>query len=282
MTMPMPNETKKGRADTLADFIKYNNAVPITLGLLFFATTGAFAASPEVRDAVYSTNSVVVSADTSYLESVNLEKYPFSMKVTSVTEDNEYYYVTYEFLTIEPVDAVWKSATRKNVLRVAKALLRNGELKTYVESELAQVRWQEINTLSAQQEEMRKQEGTKKVVVTTHSGLVGSLIKPTQEEVPQYHSEISTDDPLYVDNPRPLVTWDANKQGSDAVNSTGGVIHTTGTVIIGPDGTVSTSTDSSETEATSTEPASPEVGADPESTAPTPESANPSEGTLSP
>lgn len=277
------NKENKEKGEGLGHFIKYNNAVPIALGLLFFATTGAFAASPEVRDAVYSSDIVVVTPDTSYLASVDLERYPFSMKVTGIVEDGDYYYVSYEFLTIDAVDAVWRNTTRIDTLRVSKALLRDGDLKAYVESELAQVRWHEKEMLAIRQQEVRREGATQKVVATVHTGLVGSLLKPTTEEIPQYHGEASPNDPLYVESPLPLVTWDENKKGSenlDAPDAQGGVTHMTGTIIIAPDGSVSSSTDTGVDEATSTEPVTPTEN-QPEEASPTEASSEGSASTTS-
>ncbi len=258
--MPTPMTT----ADKIAHFIKYNNAVPIALGLLFFATTGALAASPEVRDAVYSTETEVMTQDTSYLASARLDRYPFSMKVTGITEDGDYVYVAYEFMTMGPIDAVWRPTTKKDILRVSKALLRDGDLRAYAESELAQVRWQEIERLTKLQAQARHDGVTRKVIATTHSGLVGSLLKPTVEEVPQYRSEASPEDPLYVDNPRPLVTWDEKDATAPGGEEGGGVIHYTGTVIIGgeeePDTSTATSTDGGEAAPAEPAPADPGGG----------------------
>jgi hypothetical protein len=202
-----PMESKENKA---AEFIKYNNAVPIILGALFFATSATFAASPAVRESVYDTETVVQSVDTTYIYSVDLEDYPFLMRITNVTEDERFYYLAYDFDTIDIVEGVWQDVVRQSTLRIAKGLLGNGSLEDYAESELAQVRAAEILRLTKTQEEQRKIGATQKTVATVHSGLVGDFFAPTEETVPQYESKIAKDDPLRVKNPQPSETFDGN------------------------------------------------------------------------
>ena len=198
----------------VADFIKYNNAVPIVFGLLFLLTTGTFAASPAVRDAVYAEEEAVRSVDNSYLLSTDLEDYDFSMRVTAIEEDEEWIYVAYDFDTIALVDAAWQDATEERVLRVSKALLRGGDLKAYVESELSQVRDFELSQLV---QAKAREEGnglTQKTVATVYKGIVGDLIKPSEETAPFYQpppEKQAKNDPLRIRNPEPLVAWDLGK-----------------------------------------------------------------------
>lgn len=197
---------------SIANFIKYNNTVPIVLGLLFFSTSATFAATPAARDAVYKAETQVASVDNRYLLATNIDSYPFSMKVTEITEDSEYYYLAYDFNTIDVVDAVWRDTTRKSVLRISKALLGNGKLQAYAESELAQVRSQEISRLN-ETKKLEKSIGySQKIVATVYTGLIGKLVRPTEEIMPGYESVIAMDDPLRVKDPVPLVTWDENNK----------------------------------------------------------------------
>lgn len=210
----MHHENEKGSADSrIAHFIKYNNTIPIVLGLLFFSTSATFAAVPAVRDSFYSSETEIRSADNSYLLSVNIESYDFSMRITRVSEDSDWYYVDYDFDTIDVVDAAWQSVTYQKTLRVSKALLRGGDLRAYAESELSQVRDQERQLLTEAKEREKKNGLSQKVVATVYTGLVGKLITPDEETAPYYQptpEEQAKNDPLRVKNPKPLVTWDEN------------------------------------------------------------------------
>lgn len=196
--------------EKIAHFLKYNNTVPIVLGILFLSTSATMAASPAVRDSVYAQNSATVSVDNSYLLAMNFEEYPFAVQITTITEDDEYFYATYLLETIAVEDGVWQEVTQERVLRVSKALLRGGDLEAYINSELSQVRSYEQFILIKSQEDAKKAGMTQKVVTTEFSGVVGKFFEPTKEISPQYISEIDKDDPLYLKRPKPSLTWDAD------------------------------------------------------------------------
>lgn len=197
---------------SFGNFLKYNNAVPIFFGILFLGTTGVFAASPEVRDAVYSETPVVHSVDNTYILSADLDTYPFAMRVTEVTEDADYFYVAYDFDTIELAEYVWQDVVKKNTLRISKSLLGTGELEKYVESELAQVRAHEVRRLKETQAYEKNIGMSQKVVATVYAGLVGKFLETSSESFPVYTPppQLNPNDPLYIANPQPSLTWDEN------------------------------------------------------------------------
>ncbi len=200
------NHNNPMEKETVAHFIKYNNAVPIVLGILFLSTSATLAASPVVRDSVYSAQTQVVSTDNTYIISASLDSYPFAMRITSITEDDSYYYLTYDFDTIDIVDGVWQDVMRTQELRISKELLGEGDFEAYVESELAQVRSHELAKLKETQAYEKRIGMSEKIVATAYAGLIGKFFEPTAEHVPQYISEIDKDNPLYIKNPIPLVT----------------------------------------------------------------------------
>lgn len=191
-------------------FLKYNNTVPIVLGIFFFSTTATMAASPAVRSAVYTAQRQVVSTDNSFILRVDLENYDFPIQILDVREDGEYYYMGYSISTIDIVDHVWRESSRKDTLRVSKALLGEGDLEEFAESEFAQIRAREQKRLAETQAFEKRLGSSQKVIATVYSGLVGDLLTPDEERIPQYAGKIDKNDPLRVRNPQPLVTWDAN------------------------------------------------------------------------
>lgn len=222
----MKNKTNgpEEKGEGLAYFIKYNNAIPIALGALFFATTATFAATPAVRDAVYSSETAVRSVDNSYIRSVNLGRYPFSMRITAVAEDEQYYFLDYDFDTIDIADSAWRDVTVKKTLRIAKALLGAGDLHAYAESELGQVLDSEKQRLTETQAFERRQGASEKTVATVYRGLVGKFIDSSEDAFPAYQPpplEQNEENPLAIKNPKPLITWDENAIASEAPQTEG-------------------------------------------------------------
>lgn len=204
---------EKGKAP-LADFIRYNNTVPIVISLILLSGGGAFAATnPALQAAVYDTEQSVTSVDTTYITSVNLERYPFKTRIASITEDEEWYYVSYTLDTITVVDAVWRDVTKNDVLRVNKTLLRGGNLRDYIEVEFGQLRDREYRLLKETQAYERALGVTQKTVAREYRGLIGQFVRSDADTLPAYippPSRQDPNDPLRVDNPTPLEGYDAN------------------------------------------------------------------------
>lgn len=267
----------------LATFIKYNNAVPIIFSLLLLTGGGAFAATnPDVQQSIYSASTQVRSIDNSYITSVNLKSHPFSARITSVTQDDDYYYLAYDLSTIDVVDYVWRDVTKQNVLKVSKALLGSGKLADYAETELAQVRAGELRRLLETQAYERKLGVSQKVVATAYKGLVGKFITPTSETLPVYEPPAGpqdADNPLAVEDPQPLTTWDANAAaaagdpslasiGADGnrlpvVTSHDEVVHSTSVIIVGADATTTEPVDPTPDDPPADAPPVPEPAPDP-------------------
>lgn len=172
------------------NFIKYNNTVPLALGALFLSTGAAFAASSEARSmaasAVYSREQQVLSVDNTYLVNKDLSSYTPRVQITSVTEDDEFYYVGYTLSTIDLVTYAWQDAAKSETMRVSKADLgQYGDLGLYVTAQLRQVVERELTYLKDAQEKERRAVSAA-VVSTTYGGLVGQFLDPTTEMLPGY------------------------------------------------------------------------------------------------
>lgn len=200
-TKPKPtqkNVMSEERAEGIAHFIKYNNTIPIVLGFIFLGTSGALAASPEVRGAVYSSSESVKSVDNSYIRSVNVNSFPFTVQITNVREDTDTYYVSYSLHTIDLVDSVWKPVDKKMELTVLKSDLKNENLGTYTSRQVAEVRdYERYRFTLAQQEEIKKGP-SQKIVSTAYSGLVGSFLGSHDETIPGYATPQTVADGNFV------------------------------------------------------------------------------------
>lgn len=167
-------------------FVSYHNALPLVLGFLFLSVGAAMAASPDVRENLYSATETVVSVDNSYIRNINLSTYLPKIQIISVEEDAAHYYVGYRLETINIKDHSWKDVSEERTLKVWKDNLGTRDLGLYVTSELSQVVDWEMERLRKTQA-IEKQNGvSEEVVATVYSGLIGKFFDPKQEILPGY------------------------------------------------------------------------------------------------
>jgi hypothetical protein len=206
-------------------FLSYHNAIPIALGILFLGSASAFAATnPEI---ILKKEQSVVSIDNTYIANANLDAFTPSVQVTGVTEDSEYYYVTYQFSTIALEDYVWQDVTKQREMTVAKEFLGNNkDLGLYVTKQLGEVIDSEIIRLKETQE-FERRNITNKMVATAYSGLVGAFLDERTETLPGYrpvvregNSENETD-PVAVAKSKQEEARRANAVTRPTANSTG-------------------------------------------------------------
>jgi hypothetical protein len=171
-------------------FLFYNNTIPILLGVLFLGSGAAFAASPEAREAVVDSETVVTAVDNSYLLETTITDSTVGVVIGSVTETDVEYYIEYQLSTIEPVDGAWQPVTRIKTLVVDKSVVVGQDLGLYAEEEIAEVHAAEVRLLKEAQTNERRAGLTPKVVTTEYSGLVGQFFDPNQEVFPQYNPQI--------------------------------------------------------------------------------------------
>lgn len=166
-------------------FFQYHNAIPIALGVIVLGGGGVFAATnPE---AIYSETQEVLSIDNSYLVGKDLAAYSPRAAILGVTEDDENYYVEYDFYTIDVAESVWRDVTRDEVMKVSKGDLgQYRDLGLYVTQQLKQVIERESSRLVKTQQNARNEETSSLVVATTYGGLIGALLDDTTEVLPGY------------------------------------------------------------------------------------------------
>src|SRR3989344_4510311 len=154
----------------LLHFLRYDNAVPIALGILFLGATGVFAATDP--EAIYSAQEHVLSVDNTYLARKDLAAWTPRAEITGVTEDAENYYVAYRFTTIDNHDYVWQDVVKDETMTVSKADLgQYRDLGIYVTEQLRQKIGREFERLRETQAREKKNV-TEKMVATAYSGLI--------------------------------------------------------------------------------------------------------------
>jgi len=199
-------------------FIKYNNALPIALSFLLLSFGGAFAASPEVRDAVYGVQERVVSIDNTYISSKDLTSYTPRVQITGVTEDEQNYYVHYAFTTIGLRDAVWQDLNEDKIMEVSKNAIKGRDLGLYVTEQLKQNIDRELSRLREVQE-IERRNISSKIVATQYSGLIGKLLDDTTEELPGYV-------PVVVPVSQPMVGEISENQETVLGSSVSSIVNT--------------------------------------------------------
>ncbi len=172
------------------NFLKYNNAVPIGVAVLLLSTSGALAASPEIRadivNAVLTSEQTVKTVDNSYIVNIDLTNFAPKIQITGVTEDSDNYYVSYSISTIDIKDYVWQDILKEKQMEVGKASLRGQDLGLRVTQILRNVNSNEIAYLLQVQGIERKTGIQLATVATVYSGLIGKFLDPKEETLPGY------------------------------------------------------------------------------------------------
>lgn len=181
--------------DKIINFIKYHNAFPIAVSLIFLSLTAVFAASPQMREdfkgALVSAKETVRSIDNTYIVSIDLDSFDFSLQITDIKEDTDNYYISYAFKTIYIQDYVWQELSKQTTLTVSKQALANNDLGLYVAEELGEVINSQLAYLKEVQQ-IEKQKGlSQKVVATEYAGLIGRFLNPKEEIFPGYEPVVS-------------------------------------------------------------------------------------------
>src|SRR3989344_5620293 len=180
----------------IVDFIKYNNAFTIIFVLLFFGFGIGFAANPEMRDAVYSSEEIIVSVDNGRIVSADLDNFDFNLRINSITEDDKNYYAAYSYQTLAIKDDFWQNKEIEKTLTVSKEALGGKDLGLYVAEELGENIRYELSYLKRVQKLEKEKGESRKIVAVTYSGLVGKLLNPKEEVIEGYNPVIPEDVPV--------------------------------------------------------------------------------------
>lgn len=163
-------------------FVQYHNFFSIAVMVVFMGTSVSLAASPELRQGVLSPKEIVRSVDNTYVVNTDFDAHDIGLKIESVAEDAERYYVDYTYNMIAVKDYVWQPIPVADSMKISKKELAWRDLGLYVAEQLGQVIDQHISYLKEVQEKEKKGGATQKVVATEYSGLIGQFLN-TREKV---------------------------------------------------------------------------------------------------
>lgn len=185
-------------------FLSYHNAVPAALVVLTLGAGGVFAASTGMLPLPDMTLSEAVPAqpafepvevDVSALLSVDADTFDFRPTVTSVTETDSVYVVSYSVATLAPENGAWGPYEKTGEFSVGADALGEGGLNAYVVAKLRDIEARERTYLASAQAAERELESARNTRPTNaFAGLVGLALdqifvpvveKPAPVLVPQ-------------------------------------------------------------------------------------------------
>ena len=169
----------------ITNFIKYHNAFVIIITLVFAASFSALATSEDLRDKALGKKIITKSGiDNSMLLAADLENFDLEMKILDVGEDEDNYYLVYQFQTLGIQENVWQIILRQKELEISKKALAGQDLGLYAAEELGEVIDYELAYLKEIQENENKKGDDRIVQETKYEGLLGLMISTKTKELP--------------------------------------------------------------------------------------------------
>src|SRR3989344_3221645 len=162
-------------------FIKYHNAFTLIFVMVFLGFGISYAASPAVRDSVYSSKETVVSVDNGLIVSAGLDDFNFNLRINSITEDETNYYAAYSYQTLIIEDDVWQNQLVEKTFKVNKESLSGKDLGLYVAQELGENVDAERYYLKRVQKLEKEKGESRKVVAVEYTGLIGKLLNSEEK-----------------------------------------------------------------------------------------------------
>lgn len=160
----------------IAHFVQYHNFFTIAVMMLFVGASASFAASPALQQSVLNKTQMVRSVDNSFVINTNFDTYDLGLKILSVTEDADMYYVSYSYSNITVQDYAWQPVPMTDSMKVSKKELAGRDLGLYVADQLGQVIDNQVAYLKQVQVKEKTNGLTQKVIATEYTGLIGQYL----------------------------------------------------------------------------------------------------------
>ena len=170
----------------IIQFIKYNNAFTIIISLIMFSSAGAFA-SEKVRNTVIGQTIITKKGtDNTQIISANLANFDMGLKIKSVKEDTQFYYVNFDYNAIDAKDGVWQSVVKEKNLNVSKSRLGDMDLGVYLAEELKQLTDREMAYMKEVQGIEKSKGERRQVESVEYTGLKGLVFNNETKELVGY------------------------------------------------------------------------------------------------
>jgi len=171
----------------IIQFIKYNNAFTIIFALVMFSAAGAFANETSREAIVGKTIVTRIGMDNARIISADLENFEMGLKIKSVKEDGEFYYVNFDYNAIDAKDGVWQTVKKEKNINVSKIRLGDMDLGLYLAEELKQLTSQEMAYMKEVQGIEKNKGAQKQVESVEYTGLKGLVFNDETKEIDGYN-----------------------------------------------------------------------------------------------
>jgi len=171
----------------IINFIKYNNGFVIILGLIFASAAGALANETSREAIVGKTVVTRIGMDNTRIISADLENFDMGLKIKSVKEDGEFYYVNFDYNAIDAQDGIWQTVKKEKNINVSKARLGDMDLGLYLAEELKQLTGQEMAYMKEVQSIEKNKGAQKQVESVEYTGLKGLVFNDETKEIAGYN-----------------------------------------------------------------------------------------------
>lgn len=162
-------------------FIKYNNATIIILAIVLILGGGALAAGPEN---IGQKQTSIEGVDNAVLLAVDLDNYNMDFQITNIAQDEKYYYVSYSYLDIAPVDNIWQYQLTETTRKISKKIKE--DIGVYMAKYLAKHYEARLRQLKNEKKQAQSTGEQKRVEVTEYSGLIGRTLDLAGKIFPGY------------------------------------------------------------------------------------------------
>lgn len=216
--MPMPKISK----NKIVHFLQYHNLTLVILMFIIGFGTASLA-SENVRSAIFDKEVREVGVDNTMLLTADIDNFDFQPQITDIEEDENYYYVDYQYKTLGVKDNVWQEVIQEKELKVPKEVLAqsNKDLPSYITEEIGEVIMHEYQLLKDSQKIAREQGLTKKQKVIAYRGLIGKILnlqpKVIVENQEKLAAQISETEIAQSDNTQQLA--ESSQQEAGSVNT---------------------------------------------------------------
>lgn len=199
------------------DFIKYNNLTVLILLGIFLAGSSVFAQT-ETGQAVIGEKQVTYQGvDNTLLLQANLENLDMDFKIESISQDDKYYYVTYTFINLEPINNAWQYQLRENKRKISRKL--RTDLGKYLAKQLKQEYDARIKELKIAKQAAEQVGESQLVEVEEYSGLIGKTLAVAGAIFPGYEPIKKT----VLPSPSAALLLTNNRENVDPVIDSSGV-----------------------------------------------------------
>lgn len=181
---------------TIVKFIKYNTMVTAIIAVGFVAVASVMAANEDVKKIIGEEIVEKSGVDNTVLLAADLDNFDLKMEITNALEDEENYYIDYQYNTLAIKDNVWREILKQEQIIVSKAALAGGDLGLYLMEELGEVIDYELAFLMEVQEKEEEKGVTVVLEKTEYTGLIGLVFNTKTKELPGYEPVVK---PLVVE-----------------------------------------------------------------------------------